>query len=126
MAYQLHDGYKDNDRDSPTNMRSDKIKNLCRTLLQYRLKQYQRPITTRWQYQLKTGEQYLERREIHLQFVTWFIPQLENSKNVPASYLKKWKYFKDWLQDPALNFQVKCMVKFGRTLFLQGSIIFLA
>jgi hypothetical protein len=68
LAYQLHDGYKDNDRDTPMNIRSDIIRNLYWTLLEYRLQQYQRPISTRWQYQLKTGEQYLERKKIHLQF----------------------------------------------------------
>jgi fumarate reductase subunit C len=119
MAYNLHDGYKDSDRDSPMNMRSDTFKSLYWKLLQYSLKQYQRPISTRWQYQLKTGEQYLERREVHLQFATWFIPQLESSKNVLASYLKKWNLFKDWLQNPLLNLQVKCMVKFGKKFYAE-------
>ncbi len=119
LAYYLHDGYKDNDRDNPMNMKSDTIRNLYWTLLQYRLKQYQQPISTRWLYQLRTGEQYLERKEVHLQFASWLIPQLENSKNMLPSYVNKWKIFRDWLQNPILDFQIKCMVTFGKKFYAE-------
>lgn len=119
MAYYLHDGYKDSDRGNPMNMKADTIKNLYWTLLQYRLKQYQQPISTRWLYQLRTGEQYLERKEVHLQFASWLIPLLENSKNVLLPYVNKWKVFQDWLQSPILNFQVKCMVTFGKKFYAE-------
>ena len=117
LAYHLHDGYKDSDKDNPVNMKSETIQKLYWTLLQYRLNQYQKPITSRWLYQLKTGEQYLERKEFHLKFASWFIPQIENSKNAPKNYIKKWKVFLNWLQDPLLNLQVKSMVKFGQRFY---------
>ena len=119
IAYQLHDGYKDSDRDSPMNMKSSIIKSLYWTLLKYSLTQYQKPISTRWLYQLRTGEQYLARRDFHLQFVSWLIPSLKNSKNVPLTYLKKWEVFQDWLQNSILNFQIKCMVKFGKQFYAE-------
>jgi fumarate reductase subunit C len=119
LAYYLHDGYKDSDKDNPANIKSETIRKLYWTLLQYRLNQYQKPISSRWLYQLKTGEQYLERKEIHFKFASWFVPQLENSKNVPQNYIKKWKTFLDRLQDPLLNIQIKCMVKFGRRFYAE-------
>lgn len=119
LAYHLHDGYKDNDRGNPMNMKSDTIRKLYWTLLQCQLTQYQRPISTRWLYQLRTGEQYLERKDFHLRFASWLIPQLENSKNALSSYVQKWKVFQDWLQNPILNFQIKCMVTFGKKFYAE-------
>jgi len=119
LAYQLHDGYKDSDRDSPMNMKSSIIKSLYRTLLNYRLTQYQKPISTRWLYQLRTGEQYLERRDFHIRFVSWLIPELKKSKNIHLPYLKKWEVFQNWLQNPVLNCQIKCMVKFGNKFYAE-------
>jgi hypothetical protein len=46
LAYHLHDGYKDSDKDNPINMKSETIKTLYWTLFQYPLKQYQKPITS--------------------------------------------------------------------------------
>lgn len=117
LAYHLHDGYKDSDKDNPINMKSETIKTLYWTLFQYPLKQYQKPITSRWLYQLKTAKQYLKRKEFHLKFATWFVNELENSRSVPKTYIKKWQLFIEWLQNPILNIQIKFMVKFGESFY---------
>ncbi|CAJ0863632.1 17249_t:CDS:2, partial [Entrophospora sp. SA101] len=68
LAYYLHNGYNDPDKDNPLNMKTETIKRLYWTFLQYQLKNYQKPISTRWLYQLETAKQYLDRKDIHLMF----------------------------------------------------------
>ncbi|CAG8581843.1 17674_t:CDS:1, partial [Racocetra persica] len=70
LAWMLHDRYDYSDKDSPLNMRSEAIQNLYKAWLNYMLTKYQHPLRSRWQYELITAEQYLERREIHVKFVS--------------------------------------------------------
>ncbi|CAG8751038.1 26579_t:CDS:2 [Racocetra persica] len=68
LAYYLHCGYNKSDKDNPLNMKAEKISKLYKALLNYDLKRYQKPISTHWLYQLTMAKQYLNRRDIHLQF----------------------------------------------------------
>jgi hypothetical protein len=45
------------------------------------------------------------------------LSQLNNSKNAPQSYIKKWMIFSKWLDDYYLNIQIKSMVKFGEQFY---------
>ena len=109
LTYHLHDGYSDSNKESPLNMKSDLIHKLYWCLLRYPLKTYQKPISSRWLYQLTTAQQYLANKDTHQIFVQWFVNELEQSKNVP----KKWRIFLNWLEDSKLNIEVESMVRFG-------------
>ncbi|CAG8770644.1 14064_t:CDS:2, partial [Ambispora leptoticha] len=109
LAYYLHCGYNESDKDNPLNMKAEKISELYKALLNYDLKRYQKPISTRWLYQLTMAKQYLNRRDIHLQFSSWFINQLEKANKIPESYLKKWKMFYSFLQNDKLNIEIQIM-----------------
>ncbi|CAG8515974.1 23961_t:CDS:2 [Cetraspora pellucida] len=89
LAYYLHCRYNKLDKDNPLNMKTKKISKLYKALLNYNLKQYQKPISTHWLYQLTTAKQYLDRKDIQLQFSSWFINQLEQANKILESYLKK-------------------------------------
>jgi len=60
LAYHLHSGYNEYDKDNPLNMKNETIKKLYKTLLNVDFNKYQKPITSRWLYQLITARQYLE------------------------------------------------------------------
>jgi hypothetical protein len=117
LAYHLHSGYNESDKDNPLNMKNETIKKLYKTLLNVDFNKYQKPITSRWLYQLITARQYLERREIHLQFTQWFVQELECSRNVPEGYLHKWKTFQEFLVNEKLNIEILIMVKFGEWFY---------
>ncbi|CAG8845241.1 14312_t:CDS:1, partial [Racocetra persica] len=68
LTWDLHDGYDKNDKDKPMGVRSDYIRMLYEERFKYKLTKYQRPIRSRWLYELICAEQYLERRNIHIQF----------------------------------------------------------
>ena len=57
------------------------IHDLYKMCLNFNMNQYQKLIRSRWLYELKIAEQYLERKEAHKQFVEWFIPKLCLLKN---------------------------------------------
>ena len=97
LAYHLHSGYNESDKDNPLNMKNETIKKLYKTLLNEDFNKYQKPLTNRWLYLLIAARQYLERREIHLKFTRWFVQELECSRNVPEGYLHKWKTFLEFL-----------------------------
>ncbi|CAG8585532.1 17980_t:CDS:2 [Cetraspora pellucida] len=107
LAYYLHCGYNESDKDNPLNMKTEKISELYKALLNYNLKKYQKPISTRWLYQLTTAKLYLDWKDIHLQFSSWFINQLEKANKIPESYLKKWKTFYNFLQNDKLNIEIQ-------------------
>ncbi|CAG8843105.1 26189_t:CDS:1, partial [Racocetra persica] len=117
LAWMLHDGYAQSDKDSPLNMRSETIRSLYKTRLNYQLTKYQHPLKSRWQYELIAAEQYLERRELHIEFVAWFLPKLKTLKKVPSSYVQKWELFQNWLNDSELNIKIQCLVKFGHEFY---------
>ncbi|CAJ0851978.1 7154_t:CDS:2 [Entrophospora sp. SA101] len=117
LAYYLHNGYNDSDKDNPLNMKTETIKKLYWTFLQYQLKNYQKPISTRWLYQLETAKQYLDRKDIHLVFARFFVDQLMSSKNVPERYYHKWTTFLSWLQDEKMNILIRIMVQFGKWFY---------
>ena len=72
----LVDFHKKNFQDKPIDIRSDYIRMLYKERFNYQMTQYQQPIRSRWLYELKCAEQYLERRDIHIQFTKWFYPRL--------------------------------------------------
>lgn len=117
LAYHLHNGYNESNKDNPLNMKNETISKMYKALLNVDLKKYQKPITSRWLYQLTTAKQYLERRELHLTFANWFVEKLEGSRNVPEGYLHKWKTFLEFLQNENLNTEVLIMVKFGEWFY---------
>ncbi|CAJ0890169.1 15614_t:CDS:2, partial [Entrophospora sp. SA101] len=117
LAYYLHNGYNDSDKDNPLNMKTETIKKLYWTFLQYQLKNYQKPISTRWLYQLETAKQYLDRKDIHHVFARFFVDQLMSSKNVPERYYHKWTTFLSWLQDEKMNILIRIMVQFGKWFY---------
>jgi hypothetical protein len=117
LTYHLHDGYSDSNKESPLNMKSDLIRKLYWRLLQYPLKTYQKPISSRWLYQLTTAQQYLTNKDTHKIFAQWFSAELEQSQNVPSGYLKKWRVFLNWLEDSKLNIELECMVRFGEAFY---------
>jgi hypothetical protein len=49
-------------------MKADVIRQLYKELLNYDLTKHQKPIRTRWLYELRTAKQYFERHAAHLQF----------------------------------------------------------
>ncbi|CAG8768967.1 27121_t:CDS:1, partial [Racocetra persica] len=117
LTWLLHDGYNHSDKDLPLNIRGETIKSLYKERLDYQLDKYQHPLQSRWQYELIMAEQFLERREVHIEFVAWFLPKLRNLKKVPSSYLQKWELFQNWLDDPELNIEIQCLVKFGQKFY---------
>jgi hypothetical protein len=117
LAYHLHSGYNESDKDNPLNMKNETIKKLYKALLNVDLNKYQKPITSRWLYQLITAKQYLERHESHVQFTQWFVQELEGSKNVPEGYLHKWKIFQEFLLNEKLNIEISIMVRFGEWFY---------
>ena len=68
LAYHLHCGYNESNKDNPLNMKMKTINELYMTLMNYNLKRYQKPISSRWLYQLTTARQYLDNRDSHLHF----------------------------------------------------------
>jgi fumarate reductase subunit C len=117
LAYHLHSGYNESNKDNPLNMKNETINKMYKALLNIDLKKYQKPITSRWLYQLTTAKQYLECRELHFTFADWFIKKLEGSRNVPEGYLHKWKTFLEFLQNEKLNIEILIMVKFGEWFY---------
>ncbi|PKK68701.1 hypothetical protein RhiirC2_713177 [Rhizophagus irregularis] len=117
LAFYLHDGYNESDKDNPLNMKADVIRQLYKELLNYDLTKYQKPIRTRWLYELRTAKQYFERYAAHLQFAQWFVQKLSIIKKVPQRYIEKWKIFYSWLNNTKLNLQLRCLVKFGEKFF---------
>ena len=81
------------------------------------MNKYQQPLRSRWQYEFIAAKQYLERREIHLKFVEWFLPKLKNLKKAPITYIQKWELFQNWLNDFELNIEIQCLVKFGQKIY---------
>ncbi|RIB11928.1 hypothetical protein C2G38_2202146 [Gigaspora rosea] len=73
LAWDLHDGYDKSDKDKPMGVRSDYIRVLYEERFKYELTKYQQPIWSRWLYELVCAKQYLERRNIHIQFAEWFL-----------------------------------------------------
>jgi hypothetical protein len=116
LVWELHNGYDKTDKDKPLGMKAEIIYNLYKTRLNFDMNQYQKPMRSRWLYELKTAEQYLKCKQAHIQFVEWFIPKLCTLKT-PKSYLNKWRLFQTWLNDPQLNIQIKCLVKFGKEFY---------
>lgn len=117
LTWKLHNGYDKTNKDKPLGMKSEIIYALYKTYLNFNMNQYQKPMRSRWLYELKTAEQYIERKEAHKQFVKWFIPKLCSLKSTPKSYLNKWKLFEIWLNDSQLDIQIKCLVKFGKEFY---------
>ncbi len=117
LAYHLHCGYNESNKDNPLNMKTKTISKLYMTLMNYNLKRYQKPISSHWLYQLTTARQYLDNRDSHLQFSEWFVHHLEAANNVPEGYLKKWKTFHDFLQNDKLNIEIQVMVRFGEWFY---------
>ncbi|RIB05445.1 hypothetical protein C2G38_596117 [Gigaspora rosea] len=117
ITWHLHNGYGNNNSGAPMNIKSDYIQDLYKALIGYCHSQYQMPLQTHWGYELRTAEQYLERRESHLQFAEWFIRTLKSYPNATPSYLNNWRLFHTWLNDKKLNIQLKCLVKFGNHFF---------
>ena len=117
LAYHLHSGYNESNKDNPLNMKNETISKMYKALLDVDLKKYQKPITSHWLYQLTTAKQYLECREFHYTFTNWFVEKLEDSRNVPEGYLHKWKTFLKFLQSEKLNTEVLIMVKFGEWFY---------
>ncbi|CAI2195196.1 14020_t:CDS:2, partial [Funneliformis geosporum] len=117
LAYHLHCGYNESNKDNPLNMKTKTINELYMTLMNYNLKRYQKPISSRWLYQLTTARQYLNNRDSHLQFSKWFVHHLTDASNVPEGYLKKWKTFHDFLQNDKLNIEIQVMVQFGEYFY---------
>src|SRR6266540_6541948 len=113
LAYHLHCGYNESNKDNPLNMKMKIINKLYMTLMNYNLKRYQKPISSHWLYQLTTARQYLDNRDSHLHFSEWFVHHLEAANNVPEGYLKKWKTFHDFLQNDKLNIEIQVIVRFG-------------
>jgi len=60
LAFHLHNGYNESDKDSPLNMKFKTIQKLYKVLLNFELTQYQNPTAGRWLYELKTAQQYIE------------------------------------------------------------------
>ena len=94
-------------------MKTETINSLYKALLNHNLTKYQKPISSRWMYQLATAKQYLERRSVHQQFTQWFLCQLEAANKVPDGYLKKWRVFNEFLHNEKLNIEIEVMVRFG-------------
>ncbi|CAG8775883.1 31337_t:CDS:2, partial [Racocetra persica] len=68
LAYYLHCEYNESDKNNLLNMKTEIISKLYKTVMNYNLKKYQKPISTRWLYQLTIAKQYLNQKDIHLQF----------------------------------------------------------
>ncbi|CAI2197088.1 5973_t:CDS:2, partial [Funneliformis geosporum] len=49
---------------------------------------YQQLIRSKWLYKLIYAEQYLERKDIHIQFIEWFLTCLKAKKKIPKAYIK--------------------------------------
>ena len=98
-------------------MKTETINSLYKALLNHNLTKYQKPISSRWMYQLATAKQYLERRFVHQQFTQWFLCQLEAANKVPDGYLKKWRVFNEFLHNEKLNIEIEVMVRFGEWFY---------
>lgn len=61
--------------------------------------------------------QDLERRNIHIEFVAWFLLKLKSLKKALHSYIQKWELFQSWLNDSELNIEIQCLVKFGQEFY---------
>jgi len=68
LAYHLHCGYNESNKDNPLNMKIKTINELYMILMNYDLKRYQKSISSRWLYQLTTARQYLDNRDSYLHF----------------------------------------------------------
>ncbi|CAB4404966.1 unnamed protein product [Rhizophagus irregularis] len=117
LVWDIHDGYDKTDKDKPMGIRSDYIRQLYEERFGYQLTKYQQPIRSRWLYELICAEQYLERRDIHIQFTEWFLSHLKARKKTPKAYIKKWELFQNWLHNPILNIQIKLLVRFGNDFY---------
>ncbi|RIB05986.1 hypothetical protein C2G38_2218178 [Gigaspora rosea] len=71
-------GGKKGATDKPFNINSQIIKNLYIGLLRFYYEQYQLPLCSKWEYELQTAKQYLNRHIAHIEFTQWFIKELEN------------------------------------------------
>ena len=98
-------------------MKTEIIYDLYKTLFNFDMNQYQKPMWSYWLYELKIVIQFLECKEAHKQFVKWFIPKLCLLKNTPKAYLSKQKLFEIWLNDSQLDIQIKCLIKFGKEFY---------
>ncbi|RIB25071.1 hypothetical protein C2G38_2241643 [Gigaspora rosea] len=93
ITWDLHNGYDKNDKDKPMGIQSDYIRMLYEERFEYKLIKYQRPIRSRWLYELICAEQYLERRTIHIQFTEWLLARLKARNNTPKLYIKNGKFY---------------------------------
>jgi len=50
-------------------------------------------------------------------FTEWFLKKLNDQKNIPKTYIAKWKLLQEWLVDPMLKLQVECLVEFGEKIY---------
>lgn len=117
LVWQLHEGYNESNKDNPMNMKSKYIANLYYELLGIRFTKFQKPLRTRWLYELQAARQFIERRESIQTFTNWFLTKLYMRKNTPKSYITKWELLKDWLEDSILQIQIECLVKFGERIY---------
>lgn len=117
LAWELHDGCDSSDKDMPHNITRQKIHDLYKEYFGFSFNQYQRPIRGRWGYELLSAQQYLERHDYHLEFGNWFIQALRTLHKPSETYINKWRLFLEWLQNPKLTIQVKCLVRFGKYFY---------
>ncbi|CAI2192471.1 5314_t:CDS:2, partial [Funneliformis geosporum] len=68
LAWHLHDSYNSNNKDKPLNLNASIIKDLYDKLMGFHYNQYQLPLRSRWDYELRTAKQYLDRCEAHILF----------------------------------------------------------
>ena len=113
LAWELHNGYNESNKESPLGMKAKHIQSLYQSLLGQHFSKYQQPLRTRWFYELEAAQQYLERRSLHIEFASWFISKLKSRKKTSKLYIEKWELFFNWLKDPFLNIQIECLVQFG-------------
>ncbi|CAI2192359.1 8331_t:CDS:2, partial [Funneliformis geosporum] len=60
--------YNSNNKDKPLNLNASIIKDLYDKLMGFHYNQYQLPLRSRWDYELRTAKQYLDRCEAHILF----------------------------------------------------------
>ena len=51
-------------------MKSEHIQSLYQALIGKHFSKYQQPLRTRWLYELKTAQQYLDRQSSHIEFTS--------------------------------------------------------
>ena len=61
LAWELHNGYNESNKESPLGMKSEHIQSLYQALIGKHFSKYQQPLRIRWLYELKTAQQYLDR-----------------------------------------------------------------